>query len=390
MTALAKLKEQNAEFAKWRRHIHAHPETAFEEFKTSDYVAKLLESWGIEVHRGMAKTAVVGVIRGTSGDSKRGVGLRADLDALNIVEQTNAQYSSKNIGKMHACGHDGHTAMLLAAAKHLAETRNFSGTVYAIFQPAEEGGGGGDVMVREGFFDKFPCEAVFGMHNWPYLPEGVFSICAGAMTASTDEFKLKITGKGGHAAFPHTTIDPVLCGAQIITALQHIVSRTVDPAQTAVVSITRFDAGTESLNIIPETAMIGGTIRTTYPDLRKKLEDRLRKTVKSVAEAFGATVDVEWHPGYPSVVNTKQETQFARDVAAEIVGADKVVDFVPTMGGEDFAYFLQACPGAYIALGAAKSEDTPGLHHPCFDFNDDILPVGAAYWVRLAEKWLGK
>lgn len=390
MSALAKLKEQNAEFATWRRHIHAHPETAFEEFKTSDYVAKLLEGWGIEVHRGMAKTAVVGVIRGKLGNSKRTVGLRADLDALNILEQTNVSHCSRHEGKMHACGHDGHTAMLLAASKYLAETRQFDGTVHVIFQPAEEGGGGGNVMVQEGFFKKFPCEAVFGMHNWPYMPEGMFAICEGAMTASTDSFKIQVIGKGGHAAFPHTTIDPIVCGAQIVTALQTIVSRTVDPAQTAVVSITKFQAGTESLNVIPETVLLGGTIRTTYPDLRKKLEERLRHTAQTIAAAFGATVEIEWDAGYPSVVNTPAETQFARDVAADIVGVENVKPFVPTMGGEDFAYFLQNCPGAYIALGQAKTGDAPGLHSPHYDFNDDILPVGAAYWVRLAEKWLTK
>jgi hippurate hydrolase len=280
--------------------------------------------------------------------------------------------------------------MLLAAAKYLAETRDFAGTACVIFQPAEEKGGGGNVMVQEGFFKQFPCEATFGMHNWPYAPEGTFAICPGAMTASTDSFKVKIMGKGGHAAFPHTTIDPVACGAQIVSALQHIVSRTVDPAQTAVISITKFEAGTDSLNVIPETATIGGTIRTTYPDLRGKLEQRLRYTAKSVAEAYGATIDVEWFAGYPSVVNTVKETDFARSVAADVVGADKVHEFVPTMGGEDFAYFLQAGPGAYIALGQAKTDDAPGLHSPHYDFNDDVLPIGAAYWVRLAEKWLGK
>ncbi len=388
MSVLAKLKDQNTEFSKWRRHIHAHPETAFEEVNTSGYVAKLLESWGIAVHRGMAKTAVIGVIKGKLGNSKKTVGLRADLDALNILEETNVAHCSTHRGKMHACGHDGHTAMLLAAAKYLAEERNFDGTVHVIFQPAEEHGGGGNVMVQEGFFKEFPCDAIFGMHNWPYLPEGVFAICEGAMTASTDEFKVKVTGKGGHAAFPHTTIDPVLCGAQIVTALQHIVSRTVDPAQTAVVSITKFEAGTESLNVIPETAVIGGTIRTTYPDLRKKLENRLRHTAKSVAEAFGATVEIEWWAGYPSVVNTAKETEFARSVAADVVGRDKVLPFVPTMGGEDFAYFLQSCPGAYIALGQGVDENAPGLHNPHYDFNDNVLPIGAAYWVRLAETWL--
>lgn len=388
MSVLVKLQEQNAEFKKWRQHIHAHPELAFEESETSNYVANLLESWGVEVHRGMAKTAVIGVIKGTLGNSTRAIGLRADLDALKILEETNVSHCSKHAGKMHACGHDGHTAMLLAAAKHLAETRNFDGVVYAIFQPAEEDGGGGNVMVEEGFFKKFPCEAVFGMHNWPYMKEGQFAICQGAVTASTDEFIIEVTGKGGHAAFPHTTHDPVLAVAHIITSLQHVISRMADPSQTGVLSITKLDAGTDSLNVIPETARFAGTVRTTYPELRKKIEERIRHTVRNVAEAFCVKADIKWEAGYPSTVNTPKETEFARGVAADIVGKDNVQEFIPTMGAEDFAYFLQACPGAYIVLGTGKSDDTPGLHSPHFDFNDDMLPIGAAYWVQMAEKWL--
>lgn len=390
VTLLSQLREQNAEFAQWRRQIHAHPETAFEEFKTSDYVANLLTSWGVEIHRGMAKTAVVGVIKGKLGSSRRGLGLRADLDALNIIEETKVAHCSKHEGKMHACGHDGHTAMLLAATKHLAETRNFDGVVHAIFQPAEEGGGGGNVMVQEGFFKKFPCEAVFGMHNWPWLPTGTMAICEGPMTASTDSFKLKVTGKGGHAAFPHTTIDVIVCASQIVSALQHIVSRTVDPADSAVISVCKFQAGTESLNVLPEAVELGGTVRCFKPEIREKLEKQLRHVVKTVADAFGARVEVTWHVGYPSVVNTAKETQFAREVAADIVGEENVKPFTPTMGGEDFAYFLQACPGAYIALGQAKGANSPGLHSPHYDFNDDALPIGAAYWVRMTEKWLEK
>ena len=388
MSVLAKLKDQNAEFSTWRRHIHQHPETAFEEVKTSDYVANLLTSWGVEIHRGMAKTAVVGIIKGKAGNSNRGLGLRADLDALNIREETNVKHCSKHEGKMHACGHDGHTAMLLAATKHLSETRNFDGTVYAIFQPAEEGGGGGNVMVQEGFFDKFPCEAVYGMHNWPYLPEGTFSICEGPMTASTDTFQVVVQGKGGHAAFPHTVIDPIVCAAQIVSALQSIVSRNVDPADSGVISVCKFHAGTESLNVVPDTVALGGTVRAFRASTRKMLEDKLRHVVKSVAEAFGAKVEITWKAGYPSVVNSAKETQFAREIAAEVVGKDKVLPFTPTMGGEDFAYFLQASPGAYIALGTGKTDKDPGLHNPHFDFNDDMLPVGAAYWVRMAETWL--
>jgi hippurate hydrolase len=388
MTLLAQLKNQNEEFSTWRRHIHEHPETAFHEVKTSDYVANLLERWGVEVHRGMAKTAVIGIIRGKLGNATRGLGLRADLDALNIHEETNVAHCSKHEGKMHACGHDGHTAMLLAATKHLAETRHFDGIVYAIFQPAEEGGGGGNIMVQEGFFQKFPCDAVFGMHNWPWLPAGTFAISEGSMSAAADTFEVKVIGKGGHAAMPHATIDPIVCGAQIVSALQHIVSRNVDPADNAVISVCKFHAGTESLNVVPESIELGGTVRTLRPETRKKVEERLREVVTSIADAFGARVEFKWNAGYPSVVNSPKETEFARQVAIDIVGKDHVLPFTPTMGGEDFAYFLQASPGAYIVISSGKTDNDPGLHSPHFDFNDDILPIGAAYWVRMAERWL--
>ena len=390
MTALAKLKETNKEASQWRRHIHQHPETAFEEFKTSDYVAGLLESWGVEIHRGMAKTAVVGIIKGKTNKSGRAIGLRADLDALNIIEETNVTHCSKHEGKMHACGHDGHTAMLLAATKYLTETRDFDGTVYAIFQPAEEGGGGGNVMVQEGFFKKFPCEAVFGMHNWPWMPAGTMAICEGAMTASTDSVKVKITGVGGHAAFPHRVVDVVTCAATIVTTLQTLVSRNTDPLDPAVVSICKFQAGTEALNVMPETVQLGGTVRCFKPETRKMLEEGIRRIVKSVCEAYGTTAEVEWDSGYPSVVNTPKETALAWKAAAAVVGESNVSKFTPTMGGEDFAYFLQACPGAYIALGQGKSTDSPGLHSPHYDFNDEVLPVGAAYWVKLAEMILAR
>ncbi|MFN7113471.1 MAG: M20 aminoacylase family protein [Alphaproteobacteria bacterium] len=390
MTVLGKLKEQNKEFTTWRRHLHQNPETAFEEVKTADYVANLLESWGVEVHRGMAKTAVVGVIRGKKGNSTRGIGLRADMDALNIFEETNLPHSSKIPGKMHACGHDGHTSMLLAASKHLAETRDFDGIVYAIFQPAEEGGGGGDVMVQEGFFDKFPCEAVYGMHNWPWMPAGTMAICEGAVSASTDSFDVKIVGKGGHAAFPHTTIDVIVCASQIISALQHLVSRVTAPSESVVVSVCKFHAGTSAHNVLPETAEIGGTVRTLKPELRVQMEEKFRHVVKTVADAYGAQVEINWHKGYPSCINTPAETDFAREVAKEVVGEEKVFPFTPMMGGEDFAYFLEACKGAYIILGQGKTDSDPGLHSPHYDFNDEVLPVGAAYWVRLAETALAQ
>jgi hippurate hydrolase len=386
MSALAKLKETNAEATQWRQHIHANPETAFEEFKTSDYVANLLTSWGVEIHRGLAKTAVVGIIKGKSNKSGKAVGLRADMDALNILEENTVPYKSKNEGKMHACGHDGHTTMLLAATKYLAETRNFDGTVYAIFQPAEEFGGGGNVMVQEGFFKKFPCEAVFGMHNWPWLAAGAMSICEGPMSAFCDDFVLKVTGKGGHAAFPHTTIDVVATAAAIVTSLQSLVSRNVNPSDSAVVSVCKFHAGTDSLNVLPESVVLGGTARCFKPEIRKQLEDGIRRITKSICEAYGATAEVEWRDGYPSVVNTPKETQLCWDVATQVVGKDNVSKFTPMMGGEDFAYFLQSCPGAYIAIGGLpKGGEGIGLHNPRYNFNDEIIPVGAAYWVKLAE-----
>lgn len=387
MSVLSSINAFRDEAIKWRRHLHANPETAFEEVKTADYVAGLLESWGLEVHRGLAKTGVVAVIRGNLPGSKS-IGLRADMDALNIYEETNASYRSTVEGKMHACGHDGHTAMLLAAVKHLSENRDFAGTVVAIFQPAEEGGGGGDIMVKEGLFEKFPCDAVYGMHNWPYLPEGVFALSPGAITASTDEFKLKITGKGGHAAFPHVCVDPIVIGAQIVTALQTLISRVADPAEMGVVSVTKFQAGTGAYNIIPEVIHLGGTVRTTSPPLREKLEKGIRNLTTSIASAMGGEAELDWRYGYPSTVNSEAETDFARSVAAELVGKDKVLPFVATMGGEDFAYMLQKRPGCYIVLGAGKTDNDPGLHNPKYDFNDDILPLGASYWVQLATSYL--
>lgn len=388
MSVLARLKDQNDTYKSWRRHLHQNPEIAFEEVGTSDYVASLLQGWGVEVHRGLAKTAVVAVIKGRKGSSARAIGLRADMDALPMSEETNLPYASRNPGKMHACGHDGHTSMLLAAAKHLAETRDFDGTVYAIFQPAEEGGGGADVMVKEGFFKQFPCDAVFGMHNWPWLKTGQMAVAAGPVTAATDSFKMTVTGKGGHAAMPHRAVDVIVCGAQIVSALQHLVSRTTDPLDSAVVSVSNFQAGSGPCNVLPETAFLNGTIRTLTPENRKRLEEKFRSVVKSVAAAFDCEVGVEWQSGYPSVINTPAETDFAKSVAAEIVGADNVHKFTPMMGGEDFAYFLEKCPGNYIVLGQGKTDNDPGLHSPHYDFNDEALPIGAAYWVRLAESWL--
>jgi hippurate hydrolase len=385
MSVLAKLTASNAQSAQWRQHIHAHPETAFEEVDTAEYVATLLTSWGVKIHRGLAKTAVVGVIHGKTNTTNRSIGLRADMDALNIHEQTHVAHCSTHDGKMHACGHDGHTAMLLAAVKYLSETRDFDGTIYAVFQPAEEGGGGANVMIEEGFFKQFPCDAIFGMHNYPWLPAGTMAVAEGPVTASTDTFIVTVSGKGGHAAFPHTTIDVVATGAAIVTALQSLVSRNIDPLDSAVVSVCKFHAGTESLNVLPETVTLGGTARALKPATRKMLEQGIKRVVDSTAAAYGATAEVEWRVGYPSVINTPAETRMAQNAAAQIVGAENVSVFVPMMGGEDFAYFLEKCPGAYMILGQGKSLESPALHSPHYDFNDEVLPIGAAYWVKLAE-----
>lgn len=388
MTALKKLQEGNKEFKSWRQHLHQNPETAFEETNTADYIANLLTSWGVEYQRGLAKTGIVATIKGKKGASTRAIGLRADIDALNIFEETNLPHASKIPGKMHACGHDGHTSMLLAAVKHLAETRDFDGTVYAIFQPAEENGGGGNVMVQEGFFDKFPCDAVFGMHNWPWLPLGKMAVCTGAASAAVDDFYVTLTGVGGHAALPHKTKDVIVCGAQIVSSLQHIVARTVDTIHRAVISVTNFNAGIGASNIIPESMQISGTIRTLDPQVRADMERQFRQVVKSVAAAHDIQVDIKWHAGYPPTINTPKESDFARTVAVDLVGEENVEVFPPMMGGEDFAYFLEKAPGNYIILGQGKTDNDPGLHSPHYDFNDEALPYGAAYWVQLTEKWL--
>ena len=376
------------DMATWRRDIHQCPETAFEEFKTSDYIANLLTSWGIEIHRGMAKTAVVGVIRGAKGSSKRAIALRADMDALNILESTGKTYSSCNHGKMHACGHDGHSAMLLGAAKMLAERRDFDGTVYLVFQPAEEMFGGGKYMVEEGFFEKFPCESIFGLHNWPGIAAGQMAICEGPVTAASDAVKIKLTGRGGHAAMPHRNTDVVTAASALVMSLQTLVSRATDPMDNAVLSICKFHAGTESLNVMPETVDLGGTVRTFRPQTRDKMEEGIRRMTQSVALAHGVTAEVAYERGYPSVINAVKETDIAARAAEKVLGVKNVSrKFVPTTGAEDFAYFAQACPGAYIVLG--QGENCPALHSPHYDFNDETLKTGADYWCAVVDICLG-
>ncbi|MDP1730531.1 MAG: M20 aminoacylase family protein [Devosia sp.] len=381
MPVINRIAEFHAEIAEWRRDIHAHPELQYDVHRTAGKVAALLKSFGAdEVATGIGRTGVVGVIKGR-GPGKV-IGLRADMDALPIKERTGKPYASSAEGRMHACGHDGHTAMLLGAAKYLAETRNFDGTTILIFQPAEEGGAGGRAMVEDGLMDRFGIEEVYGMHNLPGLAAGSFGIREGGIMAATDEFQITIEGRGGHAALPHNTVDPVMIAAQMITALHTIVSRNVDPMRSAVLSVTMVQAG-DAFNIIPRTVKLTGTIRTLDNEVRDYMEGQLKSVATGLAETFGAKADIHYRRGYPVTVNTPRETGFAARVASQVAGADRVdTNADPTMGGEDFAYMLQARPGAYIFLGNGDSTE---LHTDTYDFNDDVIPVGASYWVRLVE-----
>ncbi len=383
MPIINRIGDMQPEIAAWRRDIHAHPELQFDVHRTAGVVAEKLKAFGCdEIVTGIGRTGVVGVIRGKKGAGDKVIGLRADMDALPITEITGLPYASTNAGKMHACGHDGHTAMLLGAAKYLAETRNFAGTAVVIFQPAEEGGGGGREMVKEGMMDRFKIEEVYGMHNYPGLPVGDFAIRPGPMMASADRLYIDIEGLGGHAARPHVSIDTVLVGAQIINQIQSVVSRNVDPLESAVVSITQFHAGTAD-NIIPQTAKLSGTARTLDPAVRDLVEKRLHEVIEGTAKLYGAKAKLVYKRDYPVTRNHERQTAFAAEIARDVVGKDRVDDAVaPVMGAEDFSYMLEARPGAFIFVG---NGDTAGLHHPAYDFNDELIPVGASYWVKLVE-----
>ncbi|MCB1972291.1 MAG: amidohydrolase [Geminicoccaceae bacterium] len=385
MPIVNRVAEFHDDMTAWRRHLHANPELGYEEVMTSAFVSGKLQDFGVdEIHEGVGRTGVVGVIRG--GDGQRRVGLRADMDALPIQEATGVPHASKNPGKMHACGHDGHTTMLLGAARYLAETRNFNGTVYLYFQPAEEGRAGAKAMIDDGLFERFPAEAVFGLHNWPSMPVGVFGMCKGPAMAASDEFRLTLSGKGSHAAMPQASHDPVVAGAAIVQALQTIVSRQIDPIDNAVVSVTQFVAG-DTFNVIPETALLGGTVRTFNAGTRDFCEKRLREIAGGIAATMGVECDIFYRRGYPPMVNHERESDFAADSAAEIVGEDKVQrNPHPVMGAEDFAFMLEEKPGSYIWLGTGGAEQGKSLHSPHFDFNDEVLPIGASYWVRLVER----
>ena len=376
-----------------RRDIHAHPELCFEEQRTADLVAQKLTEWGIEIDRGMGTTGVVGIVK--NGTGKRAVGLRADMDALPMQEFNSFAHKSVSDGKMHACGHDGHTAMLLAAARHLAKNRNFDGTVYLIFQPAEEGGGGAREMMNDGLFDKFPMEAVFGMHNWPGMEVGKFAVSAGPVMASTSEFKIRIRGKGSHAAMPHNGIDPVPIACQMVQGFQTIVSRNKKPVEAGVISVTMIHGG-EATNVVPDSCELQGTVRTFTTELLDLVERRMKQVAEHTCAAHEATCEFEFHRNYPATVNSAAEAEFAAKVMAGIVGEQNVLPQEPTLGGEDFAYMLQAKPGAYcfIANGDGTHRDMGHgggpcmLHNPSYDFNDELIPLGATYWVRLAEQFL--
>jgi hippurate hydrolase len=370
------------EVAGWRRHLHQTPELNFDVFKTAAFVTEKLKAFGCdELVTGLGKTGVVGIIRGRQGEGAT-IGLRADMDALPLNEITGKPYASTVPGKMHACGHDGHTAMLLGAAKYLAETRNFAGSVAVIFQPAEEGGGGGNEMVKDGMMERFGISKVFGMHNMPGLPVGQFAIRPGPIMAATAEFTIHVKGRGGHAAMPHGTIDPIVITSQLVGALQTIASRSTDPVEAVVVSVTKFHAG-DAYNVIPESAEIAGTVRTLKKEVAKKAEERVRALCAGLAAAFGATIEVDYNANYPVTFNHAEETVFASDVAADIAGDAQVHRAIqPVMGGEDFSYMLEARPGAFIFIG---NGDTAGLHNPAYDFNDEVIPHGMSYWVKLAE-----
>ena len=382
-----------ASMATIRRDLHAHPELCFQEVRTADVVAAKLSEWGIPMHRGLGTTGVVGIVK--AGTSDRAIVLRADMDALPMQEFNTFAHASQHPGKMHACGHDGHTAMLLAAAHYFSDNRNFDGTVYLVFQPAEEGGGGAREMIKEGLFEKFPVQAVFGMHNWPGASVGKFAVSAGPVMASSNEFKITVRGKGGHAALPHNAIDPVPVACQMVQAFQTIISRNKKPVDAGVISVTMIRAG-EATNVIPDSCELQGTVRTFTIEVLDMIEQRMREVAQHTAAAFGAQCEFEFVRNYPPTINAAHEADFARGVMASIVGASNVGEQEPTMGAEDFSYMLQAKPGCYSFIangdGAHREMGHGGgpcmLHNPSYDFNDDLIPLGATYWARLAEAWL--
>jgi hippurate hydrolase len=385
---IADLADARPQLDEIRHHIHQHPELSYEEASTARFVAEKLETWGYAVTRNVGGHGLVASLK--AGTSTRTLGVRADMDALPIQEQTGLAYASVHDGKMHACGHDGHTTVLLGAAQHLAKTRNFDGTVHLIFQPAEEAGSdsGAQRMIADGLFERFPCEAIFGLHNHPGVATGTFGFRAGPLMAACDTVRLRIIGQGGHAARPHLAVDPVVVGSSIVMALQTIVARNIDPNEAAVVTVGAFRSG-HAANVIPEDAMLEMSVRSFSPVVRETLEQRIRALIEAQARSYGATVEIDFIRGYPVLINSEAETAFAREVAEELVGPEKVISpFPPIAGSEDFAYYLQKVPGCFVRLG--NGEDRPMLHNARYDFNDDNLTIGAAFWTRLVERFLSR
>jgi len=387
MTVIKEIKLLHDEMTEWRRDIHQHPELKFEENRTSDLVAAKLEEFGIEIHRGLAKTGVVGTIRNGDGPS---IGLRADMDALPLEEKNTFKHASSNPGKMHACGHDGHTAMLLGAAKHLAASKNFKGTVNLIFQPAEEGGGGGELMIKEGLFEMFPVDSVYGLHNWPGMPAGTFGVGSGPIMAAADMFDLTINGRGGHAALPDQCIDPIVVASQVVSALQTITSRNTHPVDSVVISVTQIHAG-DAYNVIPDSVLMHGTVRTFQTETRDKIPSSMLRVAEGVCAAYGTTCELNYMSGYPTTINSVPETEISAKAVVDLLGEDKIIrNPTPCMGAEDFSYMLEARPGCYVWLGIGPGKGEAGcmLHSSRYDFNDDVLTTGASYWVKLVENEL--
>lgn len=395
MTTLPPLSDWHDEFITIRRDLHQFPELGYEELRTADKMAQLLQSWNIPIHRGLGITGVVGILQGTQGPGKT-IGLRADIDALPMPEQNNFAHKSQHEGKMHACGHDGHTTMLLAAAKYLASHNDFMGTVYFIFQPAEEGLGGAKKMIEDGLFTLFPMDAVFGIHNWPNMPAGHFGLRSGAIMASSNTFSIQIQGKGAHGAMPHLGADPILAAVHIAQGIQSIISRNIDPLDHAVVSITQIHAGSAD-NVIPDSAQIRGTVRTFSTETLDLIEQRLQLICQSSASALGCSATMDFDRRYPPTINHAAETLFCADLLKDWLGPDRVIDPVtPSMGAEDFSFMLEQVPGCYLFLGNGSGDHRIAghglgpctLHNGSYDFNDDLIPIGATYWVKLATEWL--
>ena len=387
MTVIKEIKLLHDEMTEWRRDIHQHPELKFEENRTSDLVAAKLEEFGIEIHRGLAKTGVVGTIRNGDGPS---IGLRADMDALPLEEKNTFKHASSNPGKMHACGHDGHTAMLLGAAKHLASKKKFKGTVHFIFQPAEEGGGGGELMIKEGLFEMFPADSVYGLHNWPEMPAGIFGVGSGPIMAAADNFDLIINGLGGHAAMPDKCIDPIVIASQVVNALQAIPSRNTHPVDSLVISVTQIHAG-DAYNVIPDSVTMRGSVRTFQTETRKEIPSSMLRVAEGVCQAFGANCELNYMLGYPATVNSVPETDISAKAVVDLLGEDNIIrNPTPSMASEDFSYMLEKRPGCYVWLGIGSKEgvSTELLHSSRYDFNDDVLTIGASYWVKLVENEL--